>query len=100
MVVLGTEIKINVHIDPIGDVHMSQYDFECDFYANSNKRITINKSNMIKVDEDNYIALIKREDAIKLGRGKITIETTAYIPDEHFPDGTRLIKDITYVQGT
>lgn len=47
MVVLGTEIKINVHIDPIGDVHMSQYDFECDFYANSNKRITINKSNLV-----------------------------------------------------
>ena len=37
MSVLLAEIKINVHIDPIGDVHMSQYDFECDFYVNSNK---------------------------------------------------------------
>ncbi len=31
MSALGTELKINVHIEPIDGLHMIDYDFECDY---------------------------------------------------------------------
>lgn len=92
MSVLGTEFKMNVHLDPIDELHMSGYDFECAFYAYSNKKVVIPKSKMKKVDDDNYIAVINYADAIRIGRGRINAEITAYIPDGDFEDGVRTEK--------
>lgn len=102
MVVLGTEIKINIHIEPIDKLHMSGYDFECAFYAHSNKKVIIPKSKMKKVDDDNYLAIIETADVLRIGRGRINVEITAYIPDGDFPDGLRteklvLCTDITTI---
>lgn len=89
MIVLGTELKINVHVDPIDELHMSDYDFECAFYIYKNKRVVFKKSEMKRVDDDNYLALINSENAVILGRGKLNMEITAYIPDGDFKDGLR-----------
>jgi hypothetical protein len=39
----GSQIKLNIHIDPLGDLHMEDYDFECKFYIFPKRFITITK---------------------------------------------------------
>ena len=83
---LGTEFKINVHVEPIDGLHMSDYDFTCRFYIDTNRNVEISKSEMIRMDDDNYIACI---DSSKLGVGTIMMRIIAQIPDADFPDGLR-----------
>lgn len=83
---IGTELKINVHVEPIDGYHMSDYGFACRFYIYTNRYVEVRKEEMIKVDEDNYIACI---DSGKLGAGAILMRITAQIPDADFPDGLR-----------
>lgn len=89
MSTLGTELKINVHVEPIDGYHMSDFDFECQFYVFANKHVVIPKADMKQVDEDNYYALITFDLAQKIGRGIIKMRITAYIPDADSPDGQR-----------
>lgn len=88
--ILGTELKINVHIEPIDGVSMANYDFECEFYASSKKKsVIIPKKNMKRVDNDNFIAVITQDNALLIGRGSVMLRLTAHIPDSDFPDGAR-----------
>lgn len=93
---LGTEFKINIHIEPVDGFHMSEYDFECAFYVLANKKVVIPKSEMKIVDDDNYLAIIDVEKAIKIGKGDIMVEITAHIPDSDFDDGFRTEKTSTW----
>lgn len=77
----GTEIKMNIHIDPLGSIHMSDYDFECKFFIFPKKYITVSKNDMIKVDNDNYLAIV---DTTGLGIGKLHMTVLAKIPDADF----------------
>lgn len=74
---LGTDIKYNIHIDPIDSLTMSEYDFDAEFMCGKNT-LRISKSQMKKVDENNYIA---RVESAKLGVGEVKLKVTAYIPD-------------------
>ena len=89
MSALGTEFKINVHVEPIDGLHMSDYDFECEFFAYTNRGVKIPKSRMRKVDDDNYLAMITTELGKTIGRGTLKLRLTAYIPDDDFEDGVR-----------
>lgn len=88
----GTEVKINISVEPIGDIHMDDYDFECLFYTyfnsreNTKKNVKISKAEMLKVDADNYIA---RVDTGIIGAGEIMCKLTAYIPDIDMDDNLR-----------
>ena len=92
MSALGTEFKLNLHLDPIDGLHMSGYDFECALYVYTNRKVAIPKSRMKKVDDDNYIVVVNSIDAMRIGKGKINAEITAYIPDSDFDDGIRTEK--------
>lgn len=92
MSALGTEFKLNLHLDPIDGLHMSGYDFECALYVYTNRKVVIPKSRMKKVDDDNYIVVVNSIDAMRIGKGKINAEITAYIPDSDFDDGIRTEK--------
>lgn len=94
MSVLGTELKINVHVEPIGGLRMSDYGFECAFFVYANKKVVIEKKDMKKVDDDNYLAIIDSAKGMQIGRGTINMEITAYIPDADFDDGLRTEKAI------
>jgi hypothetical protein len=94
MSALGTELKINVHVEPIDGMRMSEYDFECAFYVYTNKKVVISKSEMKEVDNDNYLAIIDSVNALVLGRGTINMEITAHIPDNDFPDRLRTEKAV------
>ena len=86
MSALGTELKINVHVDPIDGMHMSDYDFECVFFVYKNRPLVIKKNEMTKVDEDNYIAKVDTE---KVGVGSLKMKFIAEIPDSDMNDGFR-----------
>ena len=48
--------------------------------------VTIPKEEMIRLDADNYIAVI---DSTKIGRGTIKVQTTVQISDTDCPGGIR-----------
>mgnify|MGYP001629197295 FL=1 len=83
---VGTDLKINVSIDRLDGYKMSDIDFTCDFYVYTNRRVTMTKEQMVKADDDNYVALV---DSSKLGTGTIRCRVTAHIPDADFDDGIR-----------
>lgn len=84
---IGTIFKLNVSISGLGALTMDDVDFECDFYVYSNKRQSVKKEQMIRIDENNYIAIVYSD---KLGVGSIKNATTIRIPDGDIPDGIRV----------
>ena len=50
---IGTELKLNIHIEPIGDTTMDDYDFEVEVFCSPKKPIIIPKENTIRVDNNN-----------------------------------------------
>ena len=86
---LGTELKLNVNIDPIGDNHMDNYDWKVELFTTPNKVVTVestDNNNAIRQDADNYIIKV---DTKSIGVGKLKCRVTAYIPDGDFSDYKR-----------
>lgn len=83
---IGTDLKINVQLEPIGDLHMSDYDFSAKFYTRAIKPVVVHKRDMIQVDNDNYIARVYTSS---MTPGLLMMVVTAQIPDADFPDGLR-----------
>lgn len=86
MVGIGTELKINIGIEPIDGYTMDDYDFNAEFFVYRNKTVSVSKNDMVRVDENNYIALLDSND---VGSGRLMVVVTAYIPDSDFQDGLR-----------
>ena len=94
IVFLGTEIKLNIHIDPIGEVTMADYNFTVKAYCSAKKYLTIKSSDEklaipVKGADgkiNDYIILI---DTSEIGTGNLKCEITADIPDNDFKDGYR-----------
>ena len=84
--VLGTQLKLNIHIDPLGSLHMSDYDFECEFFVTKKKSVVFTKSQMVKIDNDDFLVML---DTQQLGLGNVHITVTAHIPDNDFVGQTR-----------
>lgn len=83
IIYLGTELKLNIAIEPIGEIHASSYDFNVDFYCSTRRVKTITKEELLPIDDDNFIA---RLDTNEVGAGGLKCRITAYIPDEDFTD--------------
>lgn len=83
---IGTELKINVSIDPIDGMTMEDYDFTIEMYCSPKKVVTIEKSDAIKIDGSNYIV---RVDSNITGAGDLKCKITAQIPDSDFDDALR-----------
>ena len=86
MSVIGTDLKISVNVQPIGGVPLSECDFSCTFFVMPNNSVTLNKSEMKKVDSDTYLALV---DSNKLGVGSVKMTIEIEVPDTDFTDSTR-----------
>ena len=88
MVSLETDLKINVHVEPIdGSTHLSDCNFSCFFYTNNETQgILLEKSEMIKIDDDNYIAKV---DTSLLGIGAVCLKLEVHVPDGDYDTGYR-----------
>lgn len=82
---IGTELKINVNICQIDGYHMSDFDFTCRFFVHPDRYVDLKKEEMIRIDDDNYVACI---DSRKVGIGLLMLSIVAEIPDSDF-QGTR-----------
>lgn len=94
-VIMGTELKLNIAIEPMGEIHASSYDFNVDFYCSARKIKAISKAELLPIDDDNFIA---RFDTNEVGTGELKCRITAYIPDEDFTDDglrTEVIEIVT-----
>lgn len=83
---LGTELKLNIHIEPIGEITMDDYNFEVEVYCSQKRAIVVKKQDAIRVDENNYVV---RVDTNIVGSGALKCKVTAYIPDGDFEDSLR-----------
>lgn len=84
--IIGTEFKVLVEIEPVDDVHMADMEFTCQFYTRLNDPLTVTKEQMIKVNDDSYIALV---DTTGMSAGTLRNRITVDIPDKDFADGYR-----------
>jgi hypothetical protein len=83
---IGTELKLNINIEPMGEFTMDDYDWSVDVYCSAKRVVTIAKRDAIRIDENNYVLLVDTEE---LGAGDVKCKITAYIPDFDFPDTLR-----------
>lgn len=87
-VFLGTEVKLNLTIDPIGENHMSEYDWEVTAWTNSRKHQNITSKDAYFYPGKPDSAIIEIDTA-KLGIGQIKLKVTAKIPDVQSSGGCR-----------
>ena len=73
---LGTTYKLNINIEGLPGT-MDDVDFRCKFWT-YRKELTMDKKDMIRINENNYMAVI---DSSLLGRGTIKVQTTVLVPD-------------------
>ena len=86
-VIIGTKIKLNIHIDEYDGLSMSDYDFDATIYTpRSENSIFYKKEDMIKIDDDNYCVLV---DTSIIGFGRILVKIHAYLDDFDFEDSIR-----------
>ena len=81
----GTEMKLNISIEPVDTLTMDDYSFDCIFHT-VGKSLTISKREMIRKDENNYIAIINSNE---LDYGLIKMKIIAQLPDADAEKGQR-----------
>lgn len=84
---VGTVVKLNISIRPIGTVSFSQMDFTGNFFTHEDRVLTMTKDQFIKVDDDNYVAII---DTSKIGGGNIMCRLEVKVPDTEMANNERL----------
>lgn len=90
VIFLGTEIKLKIEMEPIGDINMSDCDFTLEAYSGNNKNKIILKKQgeykdkaIISSGENAYIFLI---DSSQLGVGNLKCKLTLKVQDGDFND--------------
>ena len=85
-VYVGTELKLNIHIDQIGSNTMADYEWEVEAYCQRKKSVKIKKEDATKAGENDYVIKV---DTGNTGTGVLKLMITAYIPDADFEDNLR-----------
>lgn len=83
---LGSEIKLNLNIEPVGGYTMDDYGFVAEVYCKAKKSVIIEKQQAIRIDANNYLLPV---DTQEVGHGYINCKVSAQIPDKDFADGFR-----------
>ena len=80
----GTDVKLNIHIDPIAGQHMESYNFTLTFYTPDGKKKIFKKTKaslpagLSKIGEDDYIVHLQTDE---LGEGSVKCNIEAEIYD-------------------
>ena len=85
-VFLGTELKLNLSIEPIGALTMDDFDFSVELYCSAKRVFIVSKDKTLRVDENNYLILV---DSEVLGQGELKCKVIASVPDDDFDDSIR-----------
>lgn len=87
-----SEEEVNIHLYPIDGYTMDEYDFTCEIFCSSTRKQILSKSDLRRVDENNYVAIV---ETAKIGVGKVKIRVLARVPNDNFDDGYRDV--VTYL---
>lgn len=79
--IFGSDIKLLLKVS-VENVNMNIIDFDVVFKV-GNKSLTLNKSNLVKIDDNNYLICIKHPDT---DIGTLTADVILKIPDQDFSD--------------
>lgn len=82
----GSDLKLNIHIEPLGKLTMDDYEWYIECYCANEVPIKIPKDTARRVDENNFIITLNTQ---QLGIGPLQCVITAHIPDEDFDDNFR-----------
>lgn len=89
-IVLGTELKMRIHVDPIDEFQLQDYNFKVEVYTTTSNIITFDKdSDNIILPDDNRDTCVVLFNSKDIGVGRVKVKITADIPDEDFKDGYR-----------
>ena len=83
---VGTEYKVNIHMEPMGEIHLADCEVVAEFHTGTSRKHIITKQEMRKVDDDNYIAIV---DSAMTGSGKLGVKLILGLPDADCDDGVR-----------
>lgn len=75
---VGTQIKFNISLTLPGNLSMDEIKFYVEFYVYSYRALKVEKAEMERIDENNYVAVC---DSAVTGPGEIKMRTTALIPN-------------------
>lgn len=105
-VFIGTELKLNLYFEPLGNTKMRDYydTLKVEAYCTTPEEgLTLDKEDIKYIDENNCNILI---DTTKVGIGTLKIKTTAYVEDIDFVEdqkrtevvcvntGIRIVEDL------
>lgn len=82
---LGEDVKIELFIEPIDNMTLDDFDFECVLWSKSHKQ-TFNKQDLISLKNGNYVLCF---DTTPFCVGKVNFKLHCKIPDEDFTIGYR-----------
>lgn len=100
-VIEGTELKLQVSVEPMGDLTLADFDFEIHLVGGGFKKTKLTFEKIGKATETNHKiskGLTIAEDGkscivafntADLGVGSVVAQVKAYIPDAAFEDRTR-----------
>ena len=86
----GSDIKLKINVDFGENVNMDETDFDVKLISGS-KSIVLEKSQLIKVDSNNYIACVKSPDT---SRGSIRVEVRFKLVDTDFSDNIQNVVSV------
>ena len=94
-VISGTEIKLNIDVEPMGDYTLADYNFDVYLVGGGFKKtvLTFSKkgheiSKGLTLAEDGKSCIVTFNTA-DIGQGAVTAQIKAYIPDVAFEDRVR-----------
>lgn len=93
---LGGQYKLNVYVEPMGDVTLDNYDWSVELFVTPGKKQIVKKVEAIRVDANNYVV---RHDTTLVGAGDLQVRVVADVPDGDFPNNVRrevLVMDTVY----
>lgn len=82
----GAEFKVNVSMESIDGYHMGDIDFQCTFFTPGFDGMVLDKSDMVEIDADNYVAPLS---STEIGRGMLMVKYECDVPDNDFGDSLR-----------
>lgn len=84
----GADLKLDISIESVNSLTMDDYDFEVELYCDKYKRLKLSKSQLKRIDSNNYLAKIVNTE--NLGKGVLKCRIIAKIPDGDFNTGERV----------
>lgn len=85
--ILGADITLNISIEKINGLTMDDLDFKCSFFTINGQYLQLDKSQLVRVDNSNYLACINTVD---LSCGKLSMRIYVKVPDSNYEKGYRL----------